>query len=106
MAMDAICGAVPPEMISTLVTKPLAREAWESIKTMRVDDERVRKVSTQTLWREYEQLAFHDGESIEDFTMRLTSLTNQLATLGDAESSTCVLLGKVSTTCDFNQDIA
>jgi hypothetical protein len=38
------------------------------------------------LWREYKQLAFHDGELIEDFAMRLTSLTNQLATLGDAMS--------------------
>jgi hypothetical protein len=38
------------------------------------------------LWREYEQLTFRDGESIEDFAMRLTSLTNQLVTLGDAKS--------------------
>jgi hypothetical protein len=46
MAMDAICGAVPPKMISTLLTKPLARDAWESIKTMRVSGEHVHKVST------------------------------------------------------------
>jgi hypothetical protein len=31
-------------------------------------------------------LAFCDGESDEDFSMRLTSLTNQLATLGDPET--------------------
>jgi transposase InsO family protein len=85
MALDAICSAVPPEMISTLATKPSAREAWESVKTMRIGGDRVRKVSSQKLWREYEQLAFRDGESVEDFSMRLTNLTNQLATLGDAE---------------------
>jgi hypothetical protein len=85
MALVAICSAVPSEMISTLATKPLAREVWESIKTMRVGGERVCKASTQRLWREYKQLAFRDGKSVEDFSMRLSSLTNQLATLGDAE---------------------
>jgi hypothetical protein len=34
--------------------------------------------------REYKQLVFHDGESVEDFAMRFTSLTNQLVMLGDA----------------------
>jgi hypothetical protein len=36
MVLDAICSAVPPELISTLTTKPSAREAWESINIMRV----------------------------------------------------------------------
>jgi hypothetical protein len=36
-------------------------------------------------WREYELLSFHEREPIEDFTMWLNNLTNQLATLGDDE---------------------
>jgi hypothetical protein len=32
MALDAICSAVTPEMISTLATKPSAKEAWKSIR--------------------------------------------------------------------------
>jgi hypothetical protein len=83
MALDAICSAVPPEVISTLTTKATAREAWESIKTMIVGGKHVRKVSTQKLRREYELLMFRDGESVKDFAMRLTSLINQLETLGD-----------------------
>jgi hypothetical protein len=83
MALDVIYSAVPPELISTLATKPSAKEAWESIKIMRVDGDRLHKMSSQKLQREYELLAFHDGESVEDFSMRLMSLTNQLATLGD-----------------------
>jgi uncharacterized membrane protein YgcG len=86
MAFDAICSVVPPKMISTLATKPSAKEAWESIKTMRIVIDYVRKVSAQKLCREYEQLTFRDGESIEDFAMRLSSLMNQLATLGDPEA--------------------
>jgi hypothetical protein len=46
MALDAICSTVPPEMISTLATKPSAKEAWGSIKTMRIGVDRVRKAST------------------------------------------------------------
>jgi hypothetical protein len=85
MALDAICSAVPPEMISTLTTKSSVREAWESVKIMMIGRDRVCKVSSQKLRREYEQLAFHDGESVEGFSMRLTNLTIQLATLGDPE---------------------
>jgi hypothetical protein len=86
MAFDAICSAVPPKMISTLATKPSVKEAWESIKTMRIVIDYVRKVSAQKLCREYEQLTFRDGESVEDFAMRLSSLMNQLAKLGDPEA--------------------
>jgi hypothetical protein len=68
---------------------------------MRVDNEHVLKVSTQKLRIEYEQLAFRDGESVEDFAMRLTRLTNQLAMLGVAEPDDKIV-AKVSTTCDFN----
>ncbi|WVZ50904.1 hypothetical protein U9M48_002110 [Paspalum notatum var. saurae] len=85
MALDAICSAVPPEMISSLATKPSAKDAWESLKTMRVGDDRIRKASTHKARREYELLAFRDGESVEDFAMRLTGIVNQLAILGDPE---------------------
>jgi hypothetical protein len=69
MALNAIGSAVPPELISTLVTKSSAREAWESIKIMRVGRDRVHNASLQKLRREYKQLAFHDGESVKDFSM-------------------------------------
>ena len=85
MALDAICSAVPVDMLSTLATKESAKEAWDCLKTMRIGDDRVRKATTQKLRREYELLAFRDGESVEDFAMRLNNLTNELATLGDPE---------------------
>ncbi|WVZ49093.1 hypothetical protein U9M48_000474 [Paspalum notatum var. saurae] len=75
MAHDAICSAVPVS----------ARAAWESIKTMRIGDDRIKKASAQKAQREYELLAFRDGESVEDFAMRLTGIVNQLAILGDPE---------------------
>lgn len=44
-ALDAICSAVPEEMVSALATKATAKEAWEAIKTLRIGDDRVRKAT-------------------------------------------------------------
>jgi hypothetical protein len=41
MALDVICSTVPPDMVTMLTTKDTVMEAWESIKTMRIGDERV-----------------------------------------------------------------
>ena len=42
----------------------------------------MRKAKAQQLRREYEAIAFRDGEAIEDFALRLTSLVSQLAQVG------------------------
>ena len=84
-ALEAICSAVPPELVPTLATKPSAKAAWKAIRTMRVGDERVRKSTAQNLRTEYEQIAFRDGESIEDFALRLSNIVQRLAILGDLE---------------------
>jgi hypothetical protein len=48
--------------------------------------------TTQKLRREYEMLAFNDGEGFKDFAMRLDGIVNQLATLGDPKSDDMVVL--------------
>jgi hypothetical protein len=92
MALDAICSAVPPEMIAVLATKDSAMEAWESIKTMRIGDERIRQAMAQRLRREYEMLTFRDGEGVEEFAMRMAGIVKQLTTLGDPEPDDKVVL--------------
>jgi uncharacterized membrane protein YgcG len=92
MVLDAICSAVPPKMITTLVTKQSASEAWESICTMRVEDECIWKASAEKVRCKYELLALHDGGGIEDFTMQLAGIVHQLATLGDPAPDDKVVL--------------
>jgi hypothetical protein len=46
MALEAIYSTMPVEMLSTIATKDTVVEAWESIKTMRINDKRIRKAST------------------------------------------------------------
>ncbi|KAF8672420.1 hypothetical protein HU200_049631 [Digitaria exilis] len=84
-ALDAICSAVPSEMISTLAVKDTAAEAWEAIKTLRIGDARRRAVTAQTLCTQYENIKLRDGEAIEDFALRFSGTVQRLAELGDPE---------------------
>jgi hypothetical protein len=59
------------------------KEAWEAVKTMRIGADRVKEVNAQRLLKEFENIAFKDGESIDDFGMRITNLVGNLKTLGE-----------------------
>ncbi|CAN6231622.1 unnamed protein product [Urochloa humidicola] len=83
MAMEAILKAVPSEFAITLGTKKTTKEAWETLTTMRLGNDRVRKARAQQLRRDYEALTFNDGETVEDFALRLSTMVSQLASLGD-----------------------
>ena len=82
-ALDALCSTVPPEMWPVIADKETAKEAWEAIATMRIGDDRVKKTSAQNLWRQFDSATFKEGESIEDYALRLNSMASTLTTLGD-----------------------
>jgi hypothetical protein len=82
-ALEAILCAVPAEMLGTLAVKETAKDAWDTVKTMRVGVERVRKSKAQTLLREYDAMEFSDCETVEEFSLRLSGLITSLATLGN-----------------------
>ena len=82
MALEAILQAVPLEMVPGLAVKRTAKEAWEAIRAMRVGSDRVRKGKVQQLKKEFEMISFREGESVDDFALRLTNLVTSLATLG------------------------
>ena len=56
-ALDAICSAVPGDMVPVLATKETAKDAWEAIQTLRIGDDRVWIATAQNLRAEYEGLA-------------------------------------------------
>jgi hypothetical protein len=77
-AMECLLRSVPPEMLSTLAVKATAKEAWETVKTMRLGVTRVRDAKATTLKKQLEAIRFNDSEDIDDFGMRLSSLVSQL----------------------------
>lgn len=82
MALDVLSSAVPPEMVSVVASQDTTKGVWDTIKVMRVGDDRIREVTAQTLLRQFESAAFKVGESME-FSMRLSGMVQHLATLGE-----------------------
>ena len=70
-ALEAILAAVPVEYREPLGVKSSAKEAWEAIAMMRVSFDRAKEATAQLLKQEYTNLRFKDGESVEDFSLRL-----------------------------------
>jgi hypothetical protein len=81
MALDAITSAVPQEMLASLAVKPTAAEAWEAVRSLQIGSEAVRNTRAQRLRTEFESIRFKEGETVNDFTMRLGSLVAELGTL-------------------------
>lgn len=70
-------------MRQALGSQKTIKEAWGVVKTMRLGVDRVKAVNAQKLLKEFENIAFKDGESVEDFGMRITNLVSNLKTLGE-----------------------
>ena len=83
LALAALLRALQPELVRTLAAKDNAKATWDTLRTLRVGDERVRKAKAQVRHREFEQMRFKDGELIEEFALRLMTPVNDLKTLGD-----------------------
>ena len=50
---------------------------------MWIRDERTREASVQQLRRDFSNITFKEGESIDEFDIRITNLANNLRSLGD-----------------------
>jgi hypothetical protein len=85
-AFGAILSSVPTEMVQLLAAKDNAKLAWDTIKTMRVGVDRVREARRQRLRKDFDALAFQSGETVEDFSLRVSSLVTELQSLGDTTS--------------------
>jgi hypothetical protein len=81
MAFDAITSAVLQEMLASKVVKATAAEAWEAVRSLQIDSKAVWNVRAQRLRTEFESIHFKEGETVNDFTMRLGSLVVELGTL-------------------------
>jgi hypothetical protein len=83
MTLDALCDAAPPEMVPMIAKKETTKEDWDAIVTMRVGDDRVKKVTMQQLRQKFDLATFNDGETVEDYTLRLSGMAAHLATLSE-----------------------
>jgi hypothetical protein len=94
MALDALCGMVPPEMVPTIAKKDTTKEAWDTIMTMMVGDDRMKKATTQQLRQKFDVATFDGGEIIEDYALHLIGMAAHLATLCE-EVKDCEFIAKM-----------
>ena len=83
MALTAIYQAVLEDILLMLAEKNSTKAVWETLQTMHVGVEHVKKAKVQTLRSEFEAIRMKDGESIEDFTMKLMTIISGIRSLGD-----------------------
>ena len=81
--LAVILRGVPPEMKSGLAAKKTVKDAWAAVKSLRKGDVCVQEAKAQHLIQQFENMTFKDGESIEDFAVRIGSLAAELRELGE-----------------------
>ena len=81
--MAGLLRSVPSELWSTLARKDMVKEAWDAVKNMQIGDERAHEASAQQLRRDFGNITFKEGESVDEFSIRITTLANNLRSLGD-----------------------
>ena len=82
-AMSVIYSVVPEDVLAQLDNKVTAKETWESLRTMNVGVERVKKAKIQTLKREFEMLTMREEASVANFAAKLTRLVAHMRSLGE-----------------------
>ena len=86
LAFTAILQVVPLEMLASLFTKRSVQSALEGIESHRVSVRRVRESNVEQLRKEFSEIRFKDGESVNDYSMRIMGLANSITTLGGSIS--------------------
>ncbi|KAL8108010.1 hypothetical protein AgCh_024438 [Apium graveolens] len=70
-------------MLLSIAEKNTAKEAWEALKMMCQEDERVKKANVQTLRTDFESLSMKDNEQLDEIYLRLNGLVSNIRVLGD-----------------------
>ena len=83
MTLAAIYQKIPEDILLMLAEKDSTKAAWETLQTMHVGVERVKEANVKTLKSEFEAICMKDGELIEDFAMKLTTIVNGIRSLGN-----------------------
>ena len=95
-------------MLTSLSTKCTAQSAWEGIKSCRVGVQRVRESNIEQLQKELSEIHFKDGESVNDFSMRITGLANanSITTLGGSIRETEIVKKMLQVVPDHLEQVA
>jgi hypothetical protein len=63
--------------------RKVVKEAWEAVKSMRLGADLVKEANTQCLLMDFENITLNDGETVDDFAMRIYRMSSDLRTMGE-----------------------
>nr|GEV77255.1 zinc finger, CCHC-type [Tanacetum cinerariifolium] len=81
-AIAFLYQALPEEQPLQITKHKTAKAIWDALKTRHIGEERVQQARLQTLKSEFELLHMKEDETIDTFTIKLTTLVNKAAILG------------------------
>ncbi|XP_021629573.1 uncharacterized protein LOC110627531 [Manihot esculenta] len=91
IALAAIFQGITEDTLLQLGAKKLAKEAWDALKVMNLGAERVKEVRAQALRWELESMKMEDGESVDEFTEKISTVVNKLRALSERVDETYVV---------------
>ncbi|XP_076886355.1 uncharacterized protein LOC143536191 [Bidens hawaiensis] len=81
-AIAFLFQTIPEEIVMQIGNSTDPKQVWDALKTRYLGVDRVRSARLATLKRELESLRMKEGESVDDFTTKLTSLASKARSLG------------------------
>lgn len=82
-ALRIIQQAVSKTIFPRIFGIKSAKEAWEVLKNEFQGSEKAISIKRQNLWRQFDNLAMKEGESIKDFHSRVAEIVNQIKVTGE-----------------------
>jgi hypothetical protein len=97
---------VPPKVQVGLAVKEMVKEAWEMIHSIWVSADKVNEVNIEKLRWEFDNITFKSDECVEEFTMRISPLANQLRLLTDGILDKKVVNNMLQSVLDHLKQVA
>lgn len=106
-ALFFIQQAVVDTVFTKIAAATSAKEAWTVLKTAFQGNSKVLEIRLQGLRREFETLNMNQGESVQAFLTRVTSIVNQIKSCGDDLTEKVVVMKVLrSLTTKFDHVVA
>lgn len=83
VVLAAIYQAIPEDILVSVTEKKTAKDACDTIKTLCLGTERVKKARVQTLNAEFEILSMKETETLDNFCIKLNGLVTNIRALGE-----------------------
>ncbi|KAK8934594.1 hypothetical protein KSP39_PZI014788 [Platanthera zijinensis] len=82
LALHLLQQGVSTTIYPRIMGSKSSKEAWERLKNEYKGNKKVIKIKLQTLRRQFDDIKMQDGEKSQEYFAKLTSLANQIKTLG------------------------